>query len=467
LRHVPEDFPFIERIFLADPEGTLRADTPPLPDVRGVNFAWRDWYQGVSRTWEPYVSNAYQRAAIPSYHVIAVAIPVKTDQHDISGIVVLQVRLPSLLAWMQGIDLGPAGVVYLVDRQGQIAAHPELLPNGGIQNVSHVPVVRKVLRGERGVDHLSDAAGSESQLVAYAPVPGYGWGVLAEQPSRTAFAARHQALLRLVVAYGVAVLASGAFAAWMLRTLSERRRAARRISALNADLQRWSAELEAANKELEAFNYAVSHDLRAPLTSINGFSQVMWEDYAHVLDARGQDYLQRIVGATRRMADLIDGLLTLSLATRAELTRQPLDLSALAWAVIEELQAREPARQVTCIIADDLIAQGDASLLRLVLENLFSNAWKFTARTPQARIAFDVVPQPDGSPVWYVRDNGVGFDMADADKLFEPFQRFHARTDYPGTGIGLATVQRIIQRHGGRIWAEGAIGHGATFFFTL
>jgi signal transduction histidine kinase len=142
-------------------------------------------------------------------------------------------------------------------------------------------------------------------------------------------------------------------------------------------------------------------------------------------------------------------------------------VSALARAIAEELPSREPTRQVEFVIADGLVAQGDAPLLRLVLENLIGNAWKFTARQPQARIEFGVVAPPDGAPVWYVRDNGVGFDSTHADKLFEPFQRFHAQRDYPGTGIGLATVQRIIQRHGGRIWAEGAVGHGATFFFTV
>jgi light-regulated signal transduction histidine kinase (bacteriophytochrome) len=307
----------------------------------------------------------------------------------------------------------------------------------------------------------------EDLVVAYAPVSGYGWGVVAEQPTRTAFAARDQELRQVGLAYGLVVLASVTLAAWILRTLTERRRAAQQISALNADLQRWGADLEAANKELEAFNFAVSHDLRGPLARINGFSQALLEDSASTLDGQGQDYLQRIIAATQHMAELIDALLALSHAARAALSCQTIDLSALARTVAAELQGREPPRSVTFVIAEGLVANGDARLLADVLENLFSNAWKFTAGHPQACIEFGGMPGPDGSLEFFVRDNGVGFDMAYADKLFGAFQRLHRPTEYPGSGVGLATVQRIIQRHGGRIWAEGAIGQGATFYFTL
>ena len=466
-RNVPQDFPYIERVFLTDERGTLLADTPALPDVRGINFAYRDWYQGVSRTWEPYVSDAYQRAATPQYHVIAAAIPIKTDGRLIAGIFVLQVRLQSLLDWMGTIELGPEGVMYLVDRRGHLAAHPQVMRDGEMSDLSGVPAVQKALRGEGGVDIVFNPVEQREQIVAYAPVPGYGWGVMAEQPTRPAFAARDHELWRLGFAYGLVVFASSAFAYWILRALAERRLAAQRISALNADLQRWAAELEEANKELEAFNYAVSHDLRAPLSSIDGFSQALLEDYADTLDAKGRDYLERIQRATQRMADLTDALLTLSRVTRGELSRELIDMSALARTIAEDLQRREPLRPVEFAIADGLVARGDARLLRVVLENLFSNAWKFTSRQPRARIEFGRLPQHEGSSVFFVRDNGVGFEMAYADRLFGAFQRLHPSTEYPGTGIGLATVQRIVHRHGGRIWAESAVGQGTTFYFTL
>src|SRR5919108_1655186 len=345
LGSVPEGFPFIERVFLADPHGTLMADTPALPDVRGVNFAYRDWYEGVNRTGVPYVSDAYQRAAAPQYHVIAAAIPIKTDEHRVSGILVLQVRLQSLLEWMHTIELGPGGLMYLVDQRGQLAAHPALAPDGELRDVSSVPSVEKALRGIGGAEIAFDPVAQETRVVAYAPVPGYGWGVMAEQPTRAAFAARDHELRRLGLAYGLVALASGAFAYWILRTLTERRRAAYRISALNADLQRRAAELEEGNKELDAFSYTVSHDLRTPLSSIDGFSQVLLEDHAASLDARGQDYLQRICGATQRMADLIDALLDLSHVTRAELVWDAVDVSALARAIATDLQRCEPTRQ--------------------------------------------------------------------------------------------------------------------------
>jgi len=366
--------------------------------------------------------------------VIAAALPIKTDEPRISGILVLQVRLQSLLEWMHTIELGPGGVVYLVDRRGQLTAHPELAPDGELRDVSSVPSVEKALRGEGGADIAFDPVAQDARVVAYAPVPGDGWGVMAEQPTRPAFAARDHELRHLGLAYGLVALASGTFAYWILRMLTERRRAAYHISALNADLQRWGAELEEANKALEAFSDTVSHDLRTPLSRIDGFSQALLEDSAATLDARGQDYLQRICEATQRMADLIDALRDLSHVTRAERVREPVDVSALARAIATELQRCEPTRQAEFAIADGLVAHGDARWLGVVLENLFSNAWKFTAKQPRACLEFGSSPQHEGSLVFFVRDNGVGFDMVHADTLFRAVQRLHGRTEYPGTG---------------------------------
>jgi signal transduction histidine kinase/HAMP domain-containing protein len=228
-----------------------------------------------------------------------------------------------------------------------------------------------------------------------------------------------------------------------------------------------TAQLEAANKELEAFSYSVSHDLRAPLRSIDGFSQALLEDYAESLDAQGQDFLRRIRNATQRMGELIDALLILARVTRADLQREVSDLSDMARAVVAELRRQEPTRQVEWVIADGLKVSGDARLLRVVLENLLSNAWKFSAKQPAARIEFGALEPTGGLLTCFVRDNGAGFDMAYADKLFGAFQRLHRGDEFPGTGVGLATVQRVIHRHGGRIWAEASVGQGATFYFTL
>lgn len=232
------------------------------------------------------------------------------------------------------------------------------------------------------------------------------------------------------------------------------------------ELARGSLALEAANRGLEAFSYSVSHDLRAPLRSIDGFSQALLEDYAGKLDDQGTDYLQRVRGATQRMAELIDDLLQLSRVTRTEMRRASVDVTQLAQTVASELQRAQPERHVEFVIGEALTAQGDARLLRVVLENLLGNAWKFTGNHPRAIIEVGVT-EHEGNPAYFVRDDGAGFDMTYANKLFGAFQRLHAPTEFEGTGIGLATVERIILRHGGRVWAEGAVEQGATFYFTL
>jgi light-regulated signal transduction histidine kinase (bacteriophytochrome) len=247
----------------------------------------------------------------------------------------------------------------------------------------------------------------------------------------------------------------------------ERQQAEQRAQDLNQGLQQAILELKAVNKELEAFSYSVSHDLRAPLRSIDGFSQALLEDCLDQLGSTGQDYLRRIRSATQRMGQLIDDLLTLSRVTRSEMQKESVDLSRLASCICTNLQQAYPERQVDFEVQPGLVVQGDARLLRVLLDNLLNNAWKFTSRQLQARIEFGAIAQENGMPVYFVRDDGVGFDMVYVNKLFRPFQRLHGMNEFPGNGIGLATVQRIVHRHGGRVWAEGALTRGATFYFTL
>jgi signal transduction histidine kinase len=225
-------------------------------------------------------------------------------------------------------------------------------------------------------------------------------------------------------------------------------------------------QLGAANQELEAFSYSVSHDLRTPLRSIDGFSQALLEDYADKLDPTAQDHLQRVRRAAQRMAALIDDMLNLSRVTRNAMRRETLDLSAMAKSIAAELQEAEPGRRVEFAIENDLTAAGDSQLLRTAMENLLGNSWKYTSRHASARIEFGK-SQRNGKHTFFVRDDGAGFDPRYADRLFGAFQRLHTATEFPGTGVGLATVQRIIHRHGGEIWAEGVVEKGATFYFTL
>jgi signal transduction histidine kinase len=246
----------------------------------------------------------------------------------------------------------------------------------------------------------------------------------------------------------------------------EANRMAASLERLGRERDKAERALKLSNQELEAFSYSVAHDLRAPLRGLNGFSQALLEDLGDKLDGEAKDYLQRISAGAERMGELIDSLLALSRVSRTELRHEDVNMARLADAVVRQLRISQPDRVVDFANQVDEVAQGDPVLLRAVLENLIGNAWKFTGARPAARITFGSADQA-GLLVYFVRDNGAGFDMAYADKLFAPFQRLHGTREFPGTGIGLATVQRIVNRHGGRIWAEGEVNRGATFYFTL
>lgn len=255
----------------------------------------------------------------------------------------------------------------------------------------------------------------------------------------------------------------------VMMDISPRKRFELELSRLNAELEervgRRTFELESVVDELRSFSYSVSHDLRAPLRAIQGFGQALDREYRERLDPTGRDYLHRILGSADRMTKLIEDLITLSRVTHAEMRPESLDLSRIAEEVVLDLRSAEPLRRVDVKIAAGLKAEGDARLSRILLENLIGNAWKFTSRSVQAKIEFGSMAPPDGRTVFFVRDDGAGFDQEFAGKLFVPFQRLHRVSEFPGTGIGLATVSRIVSRHGGRVWAEGKEGAGACFFF--
>ena len=250
------------------------------------------------------------------------------------------------------------------------------------------------------------------------------------------------------------------------KDITELKRTEEELKAAMSRLERSTAQLQATNRELETFSYSVSHDLRSPLRSIDGFSQALIEDYEDKFDAQGRDYLNRLRLASQKMGELIDGLLKLSRLTRSEMHQETVDLSVLAREIVTRLQEEQPEHKVEFYAGDGLTASGDPQMLRALLENLIGNAWKFSGKNPQARIEFGKVGN-NGKTEFFIRDNGVGFDMAYAGKLFGAFQRLHSTEDFPGTGIGLATVQRIVNRHGGTIRAEGKVGKGAAFYFTL
>lgn len=251
-----------------------------------------------------------------------------------------------------------------------------------------------------------------------------------------------------------------------IRDITDRKKAEEDIQQLNQDLKQRAAQLEAANKELESFSYSVSHDLRAPLRSIDGFSHILIEDYGGQLPPEGINYLERVRSAAKRMAELIDDLLNLARVTRSPLQPKLTNLSNIVENISNEMKEQSPERDVSLSITPDLMVQGDPHLLHIALENLVSNAWKFTSKKEHAIIEFGQQSK-NKERTFYLRDNGTGFDMAYVNKLFGVFQRLHSISEFPGTGVGLATVHRIITIHGGRIWAEAEEGKGATFFFTL
>ena len=251
-----------------------------------------------------------------------------------------------------------------------------------------------------------------------------------------------------------------------VRSYDEINRLSAAFDQMTARLQERTAHLEEAIKELESFAYSASHDLRTPLRSIDGFSMAILEDYSMKLDETGRSYLARVRAAAQKMSDIIDAMLSLSRLTRREMLVGTVDMSALAKTAAEKLRKTQPDRKVEFVIADGITATGDAAMLGIVMENFFDNAWKFTGKHPAARIEFGIT-QTEGKTTYFVRDDGAGFDMTYVDKLFKPFERLCTESEFPGIGIGLIAVQRIIHRHGGKVWAEGEVEKGATFYFTL
>jgi signal transduction histidine kinase len=628
MKSVPTEFRFVDRVFLADLRGTLMADVPDL-GMRGRNFAHREWFQGVSRDWKPNISGVFRRGALPQLAIFAVSVPIVDRGGALIGILGLQVRVEDFFDWAQAIDVGPGGVVYVVDDHG-IAAFDSSKPRRDeIVDLSAHPAVALLLAGRSGVEVLPGPTG-EAQVYAY--MEGRrGWDVVVEQPAAMAFASRdaqlrfvrfaylmlagfmlaaawlgmlelrrtrralasHAERLRMLHEIDRAVLAeqmpeevaaavigplrelldvpraivnrfdlaagevewvaaagrrrthvgpgvrfsiglmgdiealrrgenqlidvnalpvgpdsaallasdvryymvvpmiaggellgalsfggpSAAFpkqhvaivrevAAQLAIALSQARLLARvkgHAAELEARVRSRTAELEASNKELESFSYSVSHDLRAPLRAVDGYARMLEEDHGPRLDDEGRRLLAVVRRSSLRMGELIDDLLAFSRLGRQAPARRLLDMTALAREVVAELNGGGTTRVDLATLPH---ASADPALLRQVWGNLVGNALKYSGKRQDARVEIGG-RETAAETVYWVRDNGVGFDMRYVGKLFGVFQRLHRSDEFPGTGVGLAIVQRVVARHGGRVWAEAKPGEGACFYFSL
>ena len=509
-------------VILSNPEGLVlySSDNAYEADYMGKPFPERKIFDEGKKN--IYFSDVTKRQDTGHFGMMAAA-PLKGFDGKFIGIIIIDINMEPIYNFTADpTGIGKTGEVLIAKKEGDTALFlsplrhdPEaaLKRKASFAETAGFPA-QQAVQGNNGSGIAQDYTGIEV-LAAWRYIPSLRWGLVTKIETPEAFAPidrlRNIAVFIEIIILISGVLSAMAIARGVTRPVLALQRGAeiigsgnldyrvgteakdevgdlsrlidsmtqnlkryqgeiiqrnQEINTLNEELKHHVLQLEAANRELEAFSYSVSHDLRAPLRSIAGFSQVLFEDYADKLTAEGRDSLERILTATHKMGRLIDDLLNLSRVSRAEMRREEVKLSELAGKIAEMLRKTQPERQSEFNIAEGLVVQGDEHLLTVVLENLLGNAWKFTGKNPRAVIECGVT-QHEGKQAYFVKDNGVGFDMSYAGKMFSPFQRLHSVNEFPGTGIGLATVKRIINRHGGDVWIEGEVGKGTTVYFTL
>jgi signal transduction histidine kinase len=445
-----------ERVFIATPQGVQLANYPTTTQTIGKDFSARDWFKGVSRNWEPYVSEFYIRTAKPQRYLFAIAVPFRLEGRVI-GILVMQPKEDYIRNIAGDIDIG-IGQIYVVDKKRHLIYHPGYTVDR-IINFSSVPLVQKVLKGIDGVEKTLDSLGNEPAISAYHPVSPWGWGVVVEKPVTVILAPVRKITIWLIAITGFMLLLGGIFAYRWAEIIFESQK-------LTRDLKHYTDKLESTNKELEGFSYSISHDLRSPLRAIDGFSRVLLKEYGAKVDREGNRLLEIVRTNAQRMGQLIDDLLAFSRVGRAELRLSEINMEELAGKVCEELKAEMTGKTPQCNVGSLPRAFGDRAMMRQVFFNLLANAIKFTRTREEARI--EVGGREAGEEnVYYVKDNGAGFDAQYGHKLFGVFQRLHDMDEFEGTGIGLSIVKRIVERHDGRVWAEGKVKEGAVFYFAL
>lgn len=454
-----------------DAQGRVIATTPRNPKLIGSDTAATNpFLRRALDENRPQFSPVF-RSLVRPLAVVGVAVPYASaaGRRVLTGAPSLQVS--PLGVYVERSVSVPGGRAYLVDEAGNLVA------GIGYDGAEVTPLTKLAPRlaaammiRPRGIHHKDE----QPWTYASVAIPGTNWTLIADVPDSTLYAdAAHFRRWMSTTLIGVALI--GLVVALLVGAARRRQREADLALRLaNDELRTSYAELasrthqtQAANAELASFAYSVAHDLRAPLRAISGFAEALLEDYGDRLDDTGRRYARRMREASHTMGRLIDDLLELSRLSRTAVRRTSVDLTALTHEVAASLRADEPGRDVDLRVADGVVASADPMLIRTVLENLLGNAWKFTSQQPDAVVEFGCHDDGEGPAVYFVADNGVGFDPTYVDKLYQPFQRLHTASQYPGTGIGLASVRRIVERHGGRVWAEGAVGRGATFYFTL
>ena len=464
-------------VSVLDASGTLWRDIePPSPTLNGQNFGYRDWYQGVVRTGKAYVSAAYASAVQGAPLVIGVAVPVKADgqfapKDTVVGILLIGYLLSTTQSLFSDFARDQGVMIEVTDQKGVVVAQSGALPTTLVQDGS--AGVAAALKGSRSVDRAT--FGSQDDFAAYSPVSDIGWTVVARVPTSIALADANR-LSSQVLAITLVLLAVLATAKTVLYVVLRDRQAAhldlaRANSRLEERVVARTAELEASNRELEAFSYSVSHDLRAPLRSIDGFSRLVLDENRDQLSSESARRLDLVRAGAQQMGYLIDDLLSFSRLGRVELKKRRVHTTGIVNEVIAELKLQNPNRQIEFVMQDLPACYADPNLLKQVFRNLLANAVKFTGKRPTARIEVASLVGSDPTKprmvTYFVKDDGAGFDMRYSDKLFGVFQRLHRVEDFPGTGVGLALVKRIVERHGGKVWTEGAVDAGATFYLSL
>jgi signal transduction histidine kinase len=483
LKNFIENSLTIERVIVTDPGGIEVAAYPFDTSINGVDFSDKDWYRGVSARWEPYVSDFFLRSVEPQRYIFAIAIPVKEPSGDIVGILVFYPREDYFSGVMGGMRMG-SSVGYIVDKKGNLIYHPRHILDR-VYDFSNLPVVDKVKKGLSGTEKGIDPFSLETVISAFRPMK-WGWGVIMERPENEALQPIKSILIGLAIFTGLSVLV-GIFIAYdgmqllySIRSLSVKLQEQEKSEkAINAQLQVELAErrlaeeklektlidLERSNKELEQFAYVASHDLQEPLRKVGSFTELLERRYKDQLGPDADRYIDYIVDGAKRMSMLINDLLTFSrIGTSAKQFSQT-DCNSVLHRTLDDLQyrIRESGAEIT---SDDLpILMADEMQIGLVFQNLISNAMKFR-RDESSRVHVSARHEKGGW-IFSVSDNGIGIEPAYFEQIFVMFQRLHAKSEYKGTGIGLAICKKIVERHGGRIWVESSFGKGSTFYFTI